>query len=251
MNESCHVYGCHTHERVKLLTQMSHVTHMNESCHTYEWAVSHTWTAHSWVSFTHMNGSCHTVSVTNYRARYDGSCLYVTSTNHHMGSIWWFVLICHEHEPSYRALTVSALSSSIWWLVLVTYERFTSNIWKDHFHRYEWVMSHIWMSQVPHMNPIRTSELSHTYEWVMSHSSWSAWYAGSCSCHMSDSRHTYECIMSHIWMYHVTHMNESCHTWTSHVTHVNVTHGRVQWFTSHMTRHQVFDLWHISHHTYE
>jgi len=35
---------------------MSHVTHMNESCHTYEWVMSHTWMSH----VTHMNESYHT-----------------------------------------------------------------------------------------------------------------------------------------------------------------------------------------------
>jgi len=37
-------------------TWMSHVTHMNESCHTHEWVMSHTWMSH----VTHMNESCHT-----------------------------------------------------------------------------------------------------------------------------------------------------------------------------------------------
>jgi len=44
---------------------------------------------------------------------------------------------------------------------------------------YEWVVSHVWMSNVTRMN-----ESCHTYEWVM----------------------------SHIWMSNVTRMNESCHT---------------------------------------
>ena len=35
---------------------MSHVTHMNESCHAHEWVMSHTWMSH----VTHMNESCHT-----------------------------------------------------------------------------------------------------------------------------------------------------------------------------------------------
>jgi len=34
---------------------MSHVAHMNESCHTYEWVMSHIWMSH----VTHMNESCH------------------------------------------------------------------------------------------------------------------------------------------------------------------------------------------------
>ena len=35
---------------------MSHVTHMNESYHTYEWVMSHIWISH----VTHMNESCRT-----------------------------------------------------------------------------------------------------------------------------------------------------------------------------------------------
>jgi len=55
------------------------------------------------------------------------------------------------------------------------------------WHTYEWIMSHIWMSHVTHMN-----ESCRTYEWVM----------------------------LHIWMRHVTHMSESCHTcvpWPIHL----------------------------------
>jgi len=43
MNRSCHVW-----------TRL--VTHMNESCHTYEWVMSHIWMSH----VAHMNASCHT-----------------------------------------------------------------------------------------------------------------------------------------------------------------------------------------------
>ena len=59
---------------------------------------------------------------------------------------------------------------------------------------YEWVMSHIWMSHIPHMN-----ESCPTHEWVM----------------------------SHIWMSHVPHMNESCptHEWVMSYTY--------EWVTSH------------------
>jgi len=55
-------------------------------------------------------------------------------------------------------------------------------------HTYEWVMSHIWMSHVPHIH-----ESCHTYEWVM----------------------------SHIFTSHVTCMNESCHTYESKLWHVS------------------------------
>jgi len=53
-------------------------------------------------------------------------------------------------------------------------------------HTYAWVMSHICMSHVTHMN-----ESCHTYAWVMSH---------ICMSHialMNESRHTYKPVMLH------------------------------------------------------
>ena len=44
------------YERVMSHIWMSHVTHMNESCHTYGWVMSHIWMSH----VTHRNVSCHT-----------------------------------------------------------------------------------------------------------------------------------------------------------------------------------------------
>jgi len=58
MNESCHTY-----EWVTSHIWMSHVPHMNESCHTYKWVMSHThqWVmSHTWMSHvTCKNESCH------------------------------------------------------------------------------------------------------------------------------------------------------------------------------------------------
>ena len=55
MNESCHTY-----EWVMSHIWMSHVTHMNESCHTWEWVMSHIWVvvSHIWMSnLAHVNES--------------------------------------------------------------------------------------------------------------------------------------------------------------------------------------------------
>jgi len=53
----------HTYERDMICIRMMrhtllmrHVTHVNESCHTYEWVMSHLWISH----ITHINESCHT-----------------------------------------------------------------------------------------------------------------------------------------------------------------------------------------------
>ena len=56
INESCHTY-----EWVMSHIWMSHVTHMNESCHTYEWVMSHIWMSHvSYQSHQEYQCSCHT-----------------------------------------------------------------------------------------------------------------------------------------------------------------------------------------------
>ena len=50
MNEPCHKY-----EWAMSHIWMSHVTHMNESCQTYKWVLSHVWMSHG----TYMNESWH------------------------------------------------------------------------------------------------------------------------------------------------------------------------------------------------
>jgi len=47
---------CYTYEWVMPHIWISHVTHMNELCHTYEWVMWHIWISH----VTHMNESCDT-----------------------------------------------------------------------------------------------------------------------------------------------------------------------------------------------
>ena len=51
VNESCHTY-----EWVTSHMWISPVTHVDKSYHTYEWVMSHLWMGH----VIHMNGPCHT-----------------------------------------------------------------------------------------------------------------------------------------------------------------------------------------------
>jgi len=80
----------------------------------------------------------------------------------------------------------------------------------------EWVMSHIWMHHVTHINEsCNTDEWScHTYDWVMSH----MWLRHV--THMNESCHTHEWVMSHIWMSHVPRMDASCHTYECITSHI-------------------------------
>jgi len=90
---------------------ISRVTHMNESCHTYEWVVSHMWMSR----VTHMNESCHT-------------CEWVVS---HM----WMSRVTQMNELWHRYEWVMSLQ----WMSHVT-------PMNESCHSYEWVMSHVWMS---------------------------------------------------------------------------------------------------------
>jgi len=99
--------SCHTYEWVMSHIRMSHVTHTNESCHTYEWVMSHIWMSH------------------------------VTHTN--------------ESSPTYE-----------WAMSHIRMSHVTRM--NESYHTYEWVISDIRMSHVTHV-----SESCHTYEWVMSH----------------------------------------------------------------------------------
>ena len=110
MNESCL-----TCEWVISHICMSHVTHANESCYTYEWVMSHIWMSH----VTHMNDSCHT-------------CEWVMA---HV----WMSHVTHMNESCHTC----------GWVM--------SHIWTSHVtHMNE--PSHIWMKHVTHMH-----ESCHTY----------------------------------------------------------------------------------------
>ena len=147
---SCHMYGW-----VMSHTWMSHVTHMNESCHTYGWVTSHIWMSH----VIHIDESWHT------------SWVWVMA--HILRCVPWLNMSCliNMCDMTHSYVWRQHDSRCVPWLNI------SCCILLSHVTR-GWVMSHIWMSSVAHMN-------------------------GSC--------HTYEWVMSHIWMSHVTHQNESCH----------------------------------------
>ena len=93
------------------LIWMSHVTHMNESWHTYEWVMSHIWTSH----------------VTNSACGLNHSIVVVTPLHSHhtyervMSHIWTFHVThmnesCHTYEwvmshTAHAVWTIQSLSS--------------------------------------------------------------------------------------------------------------------------------------------
>jgi len=107
---------------------MSHVTHMNASCHTYEWDMPHMWMSH----VTHMNESCHT---------YEWVMSHI-----------WMRHAAHMNEPCYIYEWVMSISHVRCYL-----ECPFKFCWRQvdlklvNLHTYEWVMLHLWMSHATHM----------------------------------------------------------------------------------------------------
>jgi len=160
---------------------------MNESCHTYERFISHTWM-----------GAREPLS--------EKGMSHVTHVSH----IWMSRVTHVSHIWMSRVTHVSHI-----WMSHVTH---VSHIWMSHVTH----VSHIWMSRITHMN-----ESCHTHERVMSHYEcigtreplgkeglgqsccWSCqyheWYVCVCVCVWHDA---FNCNMAHSTATSLTHMCE-------------------------------------------
>jgi len=160
---------------------MSHVTHINASCHTCQCVVAHIrqgicgWYAEGVLELhvmahirmshvTHMNESCHTYGwVMSHISMRRGT---------HINISW------HIFDGEFVDGMLMEFPDRMSW----------------HTHK---------------------NESCHTYEWVMSHKSMRH------VTHISASCHTHQCVMSHTSMHHVTHINASCHTYQCVVAHIS------------------------------
>ena len=134
MNESCRAYeSVLSHTWIGHVTriEMSHVTHMNKSCHTYEQSC-HTYKC----VFTHIEERCHTYE-----------CIFTHTEES-----------CHTYECVFAHFEESYHTNE--GVVSLTHEGLMSNTWRGHMNdscqKHEEVASYIWISHVRHM--------IHTYE---------------------------------------------------------------------------------------
>ena len=141
--------------------QMSHVTHMNESCHTSEHPRSRQCARVAMRQVTHINESCHTHEHPLSTRTYHFQCAriamsHVTHMNH----------TCHTHKRVMSHIWTSH-DAPLLRLMIDTCHTYSIN---ESWHMYKKVISHIskvtshmWMRHVT-----RAHAACHTYEWCMS-----------------------------------------------------------------------------------
>jgi len=198
---------------------MSHVTHINASCHVYKWAMSHIWMSR----VTQNNESCHTYEwVTSHVwmsrvTRMDESC----HTYKWVVSYIQIQTCVADSNTERTARAMSHISMS-----------HVTHMNKSH-HTYTWVTLHISKSHFTHIN---TSACRRFRQQM---SSWGhrpllqkspiketifLQKRPMTANEQLEPCHTYQWVMSHISMSHVTRMNKSDHTYT----HVNESRSRYQ-----------------------
>jgi len=150
---------------------MSHGAHMNESCHTYEWVMSHIWMSH----VTHMNESCHT-----YKWVMSHKCMIHVSFICHLYVLWYtsmshIIDLC-DMTHSYLILQHTATHCNTLQHINGFFMSTMSHMWKG-------FMSRIRMSDGKNMN-----ESCRTYEYATSRKQLKN------ITHVHESCHTYQIV---------------------------------------------------------
>jgi len=121
-----------TYQCVMSRIWMSHVTHMNESCHAYEWVMSRIWMGH----ITYINES-RTRCVSWYRVPF----------------VWNSTRTCYVTcQYVMSRMTMSHVTHT-----------------NGSCHTYKWVTNKICMRDISICHVTHNNESCHAYKWVMSH----------------------------------------------------------------------------------
>ena len=194
---------CHTYEWVMLQIWTGRVTHMNQTCHTYERDTSHTYmyiyvyiykyiyiyiyiytkkknwchtkayvTSQTWVSpVTYMNGTCRACEWFMLHKRLSHAAHRNVSVTHSIFFLKTNGRVCMgpvTYINKFHA-TISHMNHSCHkygWVMSHEYIRHVTNV-KESCHTCEWDVSHMRMNQPAHITCMDTS--CHTNESVMSH----------------------------------------------------------------------------------
>jgi len=194
----------HTDQSVVSHVWMSYVTHMNESCCTYEWVMSHEWVSdeqadlraalpygskrrvtcadelchtYAWVMLhirmshvAHMTESCHKYEQVDLRA----ACLTCEYVRSHVR----ISQVTHMNESPVYIRHGTRINES-WNTIKVTPMKESCHTYEQADLRPAWLCS-------SKSDVTRVNDSCHTYEWVMPH------FRISRGVHLKESRHTYE-----------------------------------------------------------
>jgi len=186
---------------------ISYVTHVNESCHTYEPVERYTCTVGK--SHAHEQIMSHVWSVASHTWRSHGTHM---NESRHMYECKWHHMYetaeCREWEQMFYICTYMC---RYMWRCMCRY--MCLPLWARD-------MAHIWTSQVTRMNESR-----HTHPWVVSHT----WMG--LGAHAKEPCHTHERVTSRMWMCRKCRyvslflVAQGSRTRTNHVTNVShITH---------------------------
>jgi len=168
-----------------LISNINLIRNINESCHTYEWVMSHIWMSH----VTHMDESC-LISISSGISMF---MPHVWVMSHIVGVMLhtWVMCVCQIYHSA------ALIWGCVTWLIHICHMYAMKSC-----HICEWVMSHILISiHICHMYAMTHSYVCHDSFISM------PWLIRKRKCH------TYEWVMVYIWMSPGTHMNDSKHVW--------------------------------------
>jgi len=148
MSQSCHMYGWVT---LPVSQESAHgpqkIYTMNESCHAYEWVTSHIWMS-LWMSHvTHMNASCH------------ACVLHIHVWHDAFICVTWLIHMCDVTHSYVRHDSLIYITH--------TCDKTHSYEWHDSFIRETWLI-HTWRDSFICATWLTNTWLIHT--WDMTHS---------------------------------------------------------------------------------
>ena len=213
MNESCHTY-----EWVMSHIQTSHVTHMNESCHTYEWVMSHIWMSHVThmkESFTHVTWLIRMCDVTDSHAWQDAftclTCLHTYDMTRNLSATHQYLSATHQYlSGTQRILSTSRHTSA--------------NIVRINMVIYVYANTYIHI-------------FIYMYIYIATAAAWPSFTCVTCLIHMCDVTH------SHVWYdsSHTSAPKSDVCEWV--MSHISILCHKYEWVMSQNL--------HESYHTHE
>jgi len=186
---------------------MSHVTHMNESCHAYEWVMSHVRMTHEWVMSHQCNAPVHCMHE---------SCLTITAT--HCNILQHTATHCNtlQHTITQALLAWAMLrydcmrDGETWALsasVMVRHDSSMRDMRHEHsVHEWLWDMTHPW-AMVRHEHIVSSPSCTHTNITL---------------------QHTNNTLQHNTLQHTATHCNTQCHHHHALSAWAMTTHGRDQ-----------------------